>query len=151
MTMRRALRWLDCSAMIFVLWGVLALVPVQWVWFAPGAVVISDTAGDAPPGVEFSRAIKRDVQMSYQVTIRKMRSKGVVCDPHRGPFTYHADAQLPEPIDLVWWSGADQRCWPQEPGTYIAETCWTVVRPFWGLVPPKTICRMSNPFTVLPE
>lgn len=151
MSGKRATRLIDVAAIICVLWGALAMVPATWLWFSPGHVVIADSSGNHPPVVEFERHIKRDVQMSYQVTIRKMRSKSPVCDPQRGPFTYRTDAELPELIDLIWWSGADVRCWPREPGTYIAETCWTVVRPFLGIVPPKTVCRESNPFTVLPE
>lgn len=151
MTARRTIRFIDLAAVLLLIWTGLALVPATWFWFQPGPVVVSDSVGGAAPVLGFERTIKRSVQMSYQVTIRKMRSKSPVCDPQRGPFTYRPDAELPDPIDLVWWSGADVRCWPQEPGTYIAETCWTVVSPFYGLVPPKTVCRESNPFTVHPH
>lgn len=151
MSKRRAFRLIDWVALMMLLWAGLAAVPATWLWFSPGPVVISDSAESTPPVVDFERVIHRNTRMSYQVVIRRMATKEPVCDPQRGPFTYRTDASTPERIDLVWWSGADARCWPREPGTYIAETCWTVTQPFWGIVPPKTVCRTSNPFTIFPH
>ncbi|EEX09637.1 conserved hypothetical protein [Ruegeria lacuscaerulensis ITI-1157] len=146
--MKRILRTADILSLILVGWMGLAFVPVNWVWFDPGDVFISDGSRDRVPEITFDRVIKRKVEMTYQVVIRSLDGNTVVCDPKNGPFPYRPDAKLPEHPDLVWWTGGDERCWPREPGSYIADTCWTVVRPFWGLVPPKTICRRSNVFTV---
>ncbi len=146
--MKRFFRAVDLLSLALVAWVALSLVPVNWVWFDPGDVFISDGARDQVPVVTFDRTIRRPVLMRYQVTIRSVDGNRVVCDPTGGPFTYRPNAQMPEPADLVWWTGGDKRCWPREPGSYVAETCWTVERPFWGLVPPKIICRRSNVFTV---
>ena len=142
--MRRILKFTDAISLILVIWLGLALVPVQWLWFAPGAYFISDSSVNLPPRVEFERVIRRDVEMTYSVVIRKVGSKYAVCDPVRGPFTYRADANMPGDADLIWWTGDDDRCWPREPGAYLSETCWTVVKPFGGIVPPKTICIKGN-------
>lgn len=146
--MKHILRAFDLLSLALVAWVALALVPVNWVWFAPGELFISDGSIDQVPEITFERVIKREVRMTYQVVIRSLDGNRVVCDPKNGPFSYQPDAKLPEHADLIWWTGGDDRCWPREPGSYVAETCWTVVRPFWGVVPPKTICRRSNMFTV---
>ena len=142
--MRRVLKITDLISLVLVFWLGLVLIPVQWIWFEPKSYFIADAAVDEPPSVEFDRVIKRPVAMTYSVVIRKVGSKYAVCDPVRGPFTYSPDAVLPDDMDLVWWTGGDDRCWPREPGSYFSETCWTVVSPFWGLVPPKTACVQGN-------
>lgn len=142
--MRRILRITDAISLVLVIWLGLVLVPVQWVWFDPGPYFVADSSVEEPPRVEFERKIKRDVQMTYSVVIRKVGSRDAVCDPVRGPFTYEKAAAMPHDADLVWWTGGDKRCWPREVGSYLSETCWTVVRPFWGLVPPKTVCERGN-------
>ena len=147
--MRRLfVRSADYLSLLFVIWLALAMVPLGWFWFEPGQVVISNSSVEQPPRVDFSRWIGRPVAMKYQVVIRDIERKSVVCDPASESFMYRPDAQLPENPDLVWWTGGDNRCWPREPGTYIAETCWTATHLFWGLIPDKTVCRTSNPFTI---
>lgn len=125
-----------------------ATIPATWLWFDPDTPIVADTTTEAAPVIGFDRQIKRETRISYTVTMRRTAGLTMLCDPTGGPFTYRPDATLPEVIDLVWWTGGDSRCWPQEAGTYLMETCWTVVRPFWGLVPPKTVCRTSPPFRV---
>ena len=144
----RIFRSIDIASILLTCWLLAALVPAQWFGFWPGSLFIADATPDRAPAILFTRSINRSVRMEYQVVIRELNERRVVCDPQNGPFTYRPDATLPRDVDLVWWTGGDDRCWPQEPGTYIAETCWTVVRPFYGLVPPKTMCIESNPFTV---
>jgi len=147
MSRKRTFRLIDAFASIAVLWAIMALVPANWFWFDPGRVIVGDGMAAHPPEVSFTRKIKRDTRMKYQVVIREVGG-AVVCDPASAAFTYRKDATLPDHIDLIWWTGNDARCWPREPGTYLMETCWTVVSPFWGLVPPKPICRESPPFRV---
>ncbi|ETA53956.1 hypothetical protein [Ponticoccus alexandrii] len=117
-------------------------------WFDPGVPVVADSTVDASPAIGFERKIRRDVRIRYQVTVRRVDTLSPVCDPRSGVITYRISAQLPEHLDLVWWTGGDRRCWPRAPGTYVMESCWEVVTPFWGLVPPKTVCRDSPPFRI---
>jgi len=151
--MRAFVRLLDYASLLLIGWLALVFVPVQWVWFDPGDYFVSDGARDRVPTVTFERIIRRKVLMTYHVSIRSLgngeTAGRVVCDPTNGPFHYRPTAVLPQEIDLVWWTGGDDRCWPREPGTYTSETCWTVIKPFWGIVPPKTVCRRSNTFTIL--
>lgn len=145
----RVLRTVDLLAVLVILWAGAVVMPLSWLWYAPGEVRISDSTTDAPPVVDFARVIKRPVQIRYQVVIREMHERRVVCDPGFGPFTYRPDAALPDAPDLIWWTGGDPRCWPRAPGTYIAETCWHSGRLLWGLIPGKSVCRESNPFSVI--
>lgn len=149
---RRIAKTADYMSLLLVLWMGLAFVPVQWVWFDPEDYFVSDGTPDSVPLITFDRVIRREVKMTYHVSIRSLGPNGgagrITCDPTNGPFTYRPNAELPDPITLDWWTGGDDRCWPQEPGTYVSETCWTVVSPFWGLVPPKSVCRKSNVFTI---
>lgn len=147
--MRRSIaKIVDLMSLTVVAWMGLTLTPVEWFWFDPGHVIISNSSVEKAPKVAFNRKIHRPVLMKYQVVIRDIERNSVVCDPSSEPFTYSSTAQLPDDADLVWWTGGDDRCWPQEPGTYIAETCWTATHILWGLIPDKTVCRTSNPFTI---
>ncbi len=146
--MRHVVLFADYLSWIFVGWMALALVPLGWFWYEPGQVVISNSSVENPPKVDFTRSIRRSVIMKYQVVIRDIERNQVVCDPASEPFTYKPTAKFPDDADLVWWTGGDDRCWPREAGTYIAETCWTATHLFWGLIPDKTVCRTSNPFTI---
>lgn len=125
----------------------LAAVPATW-WFSPGTPYVADSDTETPPKVGFAREIRRDALMTYQVVIRTTEGLTAVCDPASQAFTYRRGAELPSDIDLVWWTGGDDRCWPREAGTYLMETCWTVEQPFFGLVRPKTVCRESPPFHI---
>ncbi len=150
--MKRSIKWcIDLAAVLVILWSALAMVPLRWFWYAPGTVIVSDSTVATPPSILFDRRIKRPVRMSYQVVIRRVGNDRIVCDPASGPFTYRPTATLPKHMDIIWWTGADMRCWPRAPGTYVMETCWTASRPFGGLVPPKTECRDSNPFSIHPK
>lgn len=148
MALRRVVRVFDWVALVLVAWAGLAMIPAQALWFDPGDVVVSSSDIDHPPVIFFEREIKRPARISYSIVVRVIGTQSPVCAPTVGPFEYRPDATLPDPIDLVWWTGGDDRCWPRDPGEYIMETCWTVVSPFWGAVPPKTVCRTSNPFTI---
>lgn len=145
----RIIRTVDLLSVLLLLWMAAAAIPLHWFWFDPGQVYVSDTTPDTPPAISFTREIKRPIKMRYQVVIREMNSRRVVCDADGGPFTYSPDADLPDDLDIVWWSGGDPTCWPQVAGTYIMETCWTAPNLFFGLVPAKTTCRDSNPFSVV--
>lgn len=146
---RRVWRALDALAIVVVAWGATAAVPATWFWYRPGLVLVSDGSLERPPHIDFTRTILRPADIKYSVVIRNLTTGEVACDPARGPFPYTPDAELPESIDLEWWSGNDARCWPRESGSYVMSTCWTVVRPVWGIVPPKSTCRESNPFRIV--
>lgn len=147
--MRRAFRLADLLSLVLIGWMAAALVPLEWLWFDPGQVVVSNGTKESVPAIQFDRRILRPTLMRYQVVIRGLGHSHVVCDPASEAFTYQPSAKLPEDLRLHdYWTGGDPQCWPLEPGEYVMETCWTAPRPFWGLVPPKTACRTSNAFTI---
>lgn len=135
------------AAALVLAYAGLTAAPATW-WFDPGVPIVADSTTEAAPEIGFTRTIRRDTLMSYQVVIRRADGLATVCDPSAGPFTYRRAAKLPAHVDLVWWTGGDSRCWPRQPGTYVMETCWTVEKPFAGLLPPKTVCRASPPFRI---
>lgn len=137
------------SWLLLVLAGMLYLpraVPVEWLWFDPGPVIVEDAAFGEVPGVGFSREIKRPTRISYKVIIRNSRLQ-VACEaPESGRFTYRPDAELPPDPDLSWWS--DGHCAYLPVGAYIMETCWTAYDRALGLLPPKSVCVDSNVFHI---
>lgn len=143
----RIVRTVDVVSVAMVVWLIGAMVPASWLWFDPGPVRIADSVDGKAPAVGFTRTIHRDTAIRYSVIVRELDTHRITCDGDGGPFTYRTGSTLPERIDLRWWAGGE--CWPLPSNTYITETCWTVVRPFLGLVPAKTVCRESNPFTVI--
>ena len=146
----KVLRFIDLSVFVLIMWGMASAIPPNFIWFKPISVLIADSDVGSPPQISVGRIIYHPVLMSYQVAIRDVGNSNTVCDTSGGPFTYEPSALIPDDADLEWWVGGEGLCWPLNPGTYIVETCWTVEKPFWGLVPPKTICLNSNTFTIHP-
>ncbi len=148
MSRARAARVIDWVSTMVVLWLVLGLVPASWFGYIPKQVVVTNGSADTVPVVNLERTIWRDVRQKYTVVVRELTTLRAVCDPQSGVFTYKRQPNGVISGDIVWWSGGDDRCWPLDPGEYIMETCWTVTRPFYGLVWPKSQCLTSNPFTI---
>jgi len=147
------------SALIFVPYLTLAALPTSAFWYDPGEVRIIDTAQGSAPKVEFFRHIKRPTSISYSTVTRNERND-IVCEGRGGPFTYKPGRGILSGKDLVWWSAGDERCGNLPVGHYWPETCWTVVAPtrallpdflkdaFGWLLPPKRVCRVSQPFEI---
>lgn len=149
--MRATYRLLVASAIFLATYLVAILIPLEWFWFDPGTPVVGDAhVGDAP-AVGFTREIKRDTAMSYSVVVRRVRGLQIVCEAQSGVFTYRTTSTLPDDIDMAWWAPGDARCVEGllPPGEFVMETCWTAPNPF-VVLPPKTACRTSNVFSILP-
>lgn len=148
--MKARLRWVratDLLAIIATLWGVLIFVPGTF-WIHPKQVFINNSSVDVAPKMTVERSVYRNTLISYQVTLRKIGTTRPVCDATSNPFLYHKERGTLEEIDWLWWTGYEKGCWPLEPGSYVADTCWTIPRPFWGITFPKTVCITSNVFTI---
>lgn len=114
-------------------------------WFDPGLQTVAQEDGGVI--VTQDRVIHSDFLGEYHVIVRETVGLRPVCEGMGGPFTYREnDGAIPavQPIDK--WAGGS--CGDLPPGDYIMETCWTVVRPYFGIVPPKTVCVTSSPFEV---
>ena len=150
--MRRFVRLVDVICVLLVVGALMRLTPLSWFWFDPGQVIVGNGTVSYVPRIEFDREIKRPTLMRYQIVIRNLNTGNIVCDPQSAEFTYRPNARSPDEILLhEYWTGGNRRCWPLKPDTYIMETCWTAPDTFWGLAGSKTVCRLSNPFTITAE
>ena len=143
----RALHLTDLFMIGAVVYGGLMLVPGT-LWFEPKKVFIDNSTIDKPPSMTVEREIKITSDIKYSVVLRQIGKAQAICDAGAGPFTYNKTRGPLEDIDWTWWTGADASCWPVAPGSYVSDTCWTIVQPLWGLLPPKTVCITSNVFTI---
>lgn len=125
--------------------------PASW-WIEVRSVTAIEAETADRITLEIDREIHRDFVGSYHVTIRTWPRHQFVCDTE-GRINYRANAELPDPVYLWWWLGhpSDLDACRQAGlgvGAYTVETCHTVERPFFGLVPPKDECRTSKPFRI---
>lgn len=143
--MKRTARLIDALSMLAVVWLGGIVLPLSTLWFDPQFVVVSDGPRSESPDIGFAREIKRPVKMRYSVIVRNADLQ-TVCESRSEVFWYKPEANLPENIDLDWWTAGD--CPTLPVGLYIMETCWTATELLWGLLPDKTACLASNPFKV---
>lgn len=125
----------------------LALVPASY-WHNAGAIFVPDEQHDQPIELRWQGGAQRQFLGSYTVIARSLDTNRIACDARGGPFIYHLGTTIPDPLTLDWWAPSDSRCSDLPVGAYTLETCWTVITPFWGIVPNKTQCVTSNPFRI---
>jgi hypothetical protein len=114
-------------------------------WFEVRSVEVLDSVTDATPVMVIDRIIHRDFSGTYTVDVEKLQPSGrftVVCSA-RNSTNYRADAELPDPVTLDWWT------WPVNcqigPGQYRVETRWRIEPDFF---PDKQVEFISNVFSV---
>lgn len=127
------------------IYAALAAIPA-WVWYTPGVQIVSRDSGGVLT-VTQERRINFFFLGAYSVIVRSANGLDPVCDGVGGPFTYlKNNGDKPASMPLSDWAGGG--CADLPPGNYIMETCWTVLRPLWGALPPKTVCVRSDVFEV---
>lgn len=125
------------------------MLPLESKWFDPGSIIVETVEQGEVPSISYNRNIKRDTIISYNTRIFDVKTNSVVCNsPSSGRNIFRMDAQLPENLDLAWWT--DEECHELPAGTYRMTTCWTGYNLFYGLVPAKTVCREAE-ITILPK
>ena len=129
-------------------WSFGAYVVTARYWFDPTSVWVIDTQKGQSVYMNVERVVKRDFNGSYTATVRYLSNMAIVCEAS-GALHYNTKSTLPDPLTLAWWAYGDQRCHgPNLPeGQFILKTCWTVHQPF-VVLPEKTVCIDSNPFTI---
>ena len=135
------LNWLSFAMIVYT--GMIGI-PAQWIWYTP----ISIEVGDGPGSIRFNRTVKREFVGAYSGTIRNVTTSTIACDFSGGPFPYKPESILPGTIDLGWWTGGKAACLELPQGSYVLETCWTVIDPIGGVLPDKRACLSSNVFKV---
>ena len=87
--------------------------------------------------LDFEREIKQPIHMGFTVRVMKEGREGWIedCAMTSGVILYQAGRDLPDPVDLDWWTWS--RCPTLPSGKVLIETTWT---PAGGL-PPLTIAR----------
>lgn len=132
---------------LLVLWGALylglAMVPVSY-WYTIGDVVFPEAVEGQPIFMDYSGGARRDFLGSYTVIGRNFATREIVCDARSGPFMYEVAAPRPDPLTMAWWAPSDPRCKSLPAGAYAIETCWTVHRPFLGVVPARVGCTSAT-------
>lgn len=123
-------------------WGVTARY-----WYQPKSVYIEDTVEGGDPVVLVNRTIFRDFDGRYTVSIWPVPPDGHVQCAGSDTLRYRGGLYGPHTAPLTQWAD-DPWCARLPPGSYYAEACWTVLRPFAGLVPAKTVCITSNIFKI---
>lgn len=147
----RELRVLIVAALLAGTYSAVVAVPVSW-WLDVRSVEVASAATPAEVTLKVNRAIRRAFSGSFVVTVRRNPGGSFVCSTGSStPINYRPHAEMPDPLYLWWWLGSKASlasCDDFVPGGYLLETCWTVLRPFWGLVPEKTWCIDSNGFKI---
>lgn len=122
------------------------LTPATW-WYQPGRIVIRDTALGGDPVVEIQRTIRRSFDGRYTVSIWRNPPDGHVSCAGSDTLRYKGGLYGPHEAPLSQWA-SDPWCTRLPVGSYYAEACWTVLRPFRGIVPGKTVCTTTPLFHV---
>lgn len=136
-------------------WIALALWPAGY-WHDTGFVLVRDHERGEDFRVDFSGGPRAEFVGSYQIVMRRSGTGEIPSTPdgapngRGGPFPYVPNSKKPDVIRISWWAGDKWRAFTKVPaGSYYVDTCWTIHRPFFGLVPDKVTCKRSNVFRVL--
>ncbi|MFV1530624.1 hypothetical protein [Phaeobacter sp. JH209A] len=131
-------------------WGVvLALslmtsaLPASW-WFEAGELRVADASAGECPEMQFDREINRPFKAAWIATIMRRASYGwATYRTFQGTNDYRPENQLPDKLDLCWWTWADPLHMP--PGEYRVNTLWRI-HPTQGRA--REVRRTSNTFTI---
>ncbi len=128
-------------------------------WYEPRELLVVGQTEDGQPQVTLERKIHASFSGRYMVQVRWAEGRGAPSDPdyveagalacYGGDETnYKGGLDSPYTASLIEFTGDSPRCNSLPDGIFYVNVCWTVLRPYLGLVPPKEICVTSNPFRV---
>lgn len=136
--------------LMFLAWLIMSAWPASY-WYNAGEIQINDSIYLEDPSLLYNGSVSRNFKGKYSVVLRTDNNE-IISEYESGVFTYRTDNKRPDTILLFdyWAPGlVDQLENEVLPvGSYYAQTCWTVVSPFYGLVNDKVICKNSNIATV---
>ena len=110
------------------------------------SVHIGDTMAGISPVMRVDRTIRTNFTAEWNADVERLmgNSRYVHVCTGSGLGNYAVDNDLPDPLDLDWWTYPN-KCAPITPGKYRVETTWTIMLP-GGLT--KEVRVVSNTFNV---
>lgn len=145
----KPLFWWVILPLAIIVYTAAWLTPATW-WYQPVSLMVGDVLEGGDPIISVKRNIKRSFQGQYTASVWRDPSDGHVACAGSDTIRYKGGLFGPHDAPLTQWAD-DPWCGNLEPGRYHLETCWTVLRPFYGIVPGKTVCAVSNIWTVFPR
>lgn len=143
----RAILWWIVLPLVLGLYTTAWLLPATW-WYEPKSVIIRSDAQGTDLAVSIDRQIKSTFDGRYMVSVWGVPPDGHVACAGSDYLRYKGGLYQPHTMPLSHWAD-DPWCAKLPPGDYYAEACWTVLRPFLGIVPAKTVCINSNVFRII--
>lgn len=110
------------------------------------SVGVGDSVFGDPVILAVDREVHQPFHGSYVVEVRTFPHRTIVCTASDS-LLYDPDAQMPEPITLLWWANDECSGTDLVKGEYIIITSW-VVQNDLDYVPDQKITVESNKFTV---
>ena len=143
----KALFWWVILPLALIFYTAAWLTPATY-WYQPRSIYISDAVVGSDPIVSINRTIKRNFHGRYEVSVWQEPSDGHFSCAGQDELRYKAGLFKPHESPLTQWVD-DPWCKNLPEGRFYAEACWTIIRPFWFIVPDKQICATSNLFTIV--
>jgi hypothetical protein len=143
---RTASRW-------WLLGPALAIYTAAWLapatlWFDSRSITVSDTVVGQVPVVTEDRAIRWSFYGEFFAAVRRVGDDGATACSGSGVRRYIGGQDGFRATNLIDWADNNPSCAWIPAGTYYLDTCRTVLRPLLGIIPAKTACWRSGPFTV---
>ena len=140
------------SWVIFIAAGWLILlapvvIPASF-WLTVDKVFVHDTVAGSTPLMDVERTIHRQFRAKWIATVLREGRFGTFsafCSA-RGVNDYRPDNDLPDVVDLNWWTWPTRCVLPE--GRYVLHTLWTIEAPFF---PDKEVRIESNVFAIKPR
>jgi len=138
----------------WVFWPALLLYVGLWllpasIWFSSAGQLVSDARPGAAPVVVEDRTIRISFVGDYSTSTREVDSNEIAAGcTASAQVRYRGGLSGVRSMTLVDWTDGKPGCGRLPPGTYYTETCRTVLRPLWGLLPAKEECWVSNLFRI---
>jgi hypothetical protein len=144
--LRTASRW-------WILGPALVVYTAAWLapatlWFESRSITVRDSVVGQAATVTEDRKICCDFYGEFAATVRRVDDDVATACSGSGQRRYIGGQDGFRVTNLIDWADNNPSCAWIPAGTYYLDTCRTVLRPLLGIIPAKTACWRSGPFTV---
>lgn len=144
--LRTASRW-------WILGPALVVYTAAWLapatlWFDSRAITVSDSVVGRAATVTEDRMIRWTFYGEFTAAVRRVDDDVATACNGSGQRRYIGGQDGFRTSDLIDWTDNNPACAWIPPGTYYLDTCRTVLRAAGGIIPAKTACWRSEPFTI---